>query len=134
MHSRSMSPNLALSESGKLSPARKSPANHAPDLMATLNNEAVELNLYRIRKFGLRRTFSAFFSSCFLGARKPDAEIYRRALDVTQREPGECVFIDDRLENVESARQLGMHGLQYKDGEQLRRELGEQGIAWQPAA
>jgi len=103
-------------------------------LMATLNNEAVELNLYRIRKFGLRRTFSAFFSSCFLGARKPDAEIYRRALDVTQREPAECVFIDDRLENVESARQLGMHGIQYKDGEQLRRELGEQGIAWQPAA
>ena len=54
-------------------------------LMFTLNNEAVELNIYRIKKFGLRKSFSAFFSSCFLGARKPGPEIYRRALDVTQR-------------------------------------------------
>ena len=100
-------------------------------VMATLNNEAAELNLYRIRKFGLRRSFSAFFSSCFLGVRKPDREIFRMALDVTQREPAECLFIDDRALNAESARQVGMQTIQFRDAAQVRRELGELGIVWQ---
>ncbi|MGB6199655.1 MAG: HAD-IA family hydrolase [Candidatus Acidiferrales bacterium] len=103
-------------------------------LMSTLNNEAVELNVYRIRKFGLRRSFSAFFSSCFLGTRKPGEEIYRRALEVTQREAGECLFIDDRAGNLDSARQLGMHTIQFRDGAQLRKELNEKGIVWQVSA
>jgi putative hydrolase of the HAD superfamily len=103
-------------------------------LMFTLNNEAVELNIYRIREFGLRKSFSAFFSSCFMGARKPGVEIYRRALDVTQREPGQCVFIDDRAENLESARQLGMSAIQFRDGAQLRRDLTDLGVVWQASA
>jgi putative hydrolase of the HAD superfamily len=103
-------------------------------LMSTLNNESAELNTYRIRKFGLRRSFSAFFSSCFLGARKPGGEIYRRALDVTQRDAEECLFIDDRTGNLESARQLGMRTIQFRDGSQLRKALGEQGIVWQAPA
>src|SRR5438132_7695031 len=48
--------------------------------IATINNEIFELNLYRIDKFRLRDTFSIFFSSCFLGIRKPDKEIYKLAL------------------------------------------------------
>jgi putative hydrolase of the HAD superfamily len=103
-------------------------------LMFTLNNEAVELNIYRIKKFGLRKSFSAFFSSCFLGARKPGPEIYRRALDVTQRDPAECLFIDDREGNLESARQLGMHAIRFRDGEQLRNDLSELGIICQASA
>jgi putative hydrolase of the HAD superfamily len=103
-------------------------------LMFTLNNEAVELNIYRIKKFDLRKSFSAFFSSCFLGARKPGPEIYRRALDVTQRDPAECLFIDDREGNLESARQLGMHAIQFRDGVQLRNDLSELGIICQASA
>lgn len=97
-------------------------------LMAALNNEAVELNVYRIRKFGLRKSFSAFFSSCFLGARKPNPEIYRMALEIAQREPAECVFIDDRAENVETARQIGIHAIQFRGAAQARRDLSEMGI------
>ncbi|HET8678481.1 MAG TPA: HAD family hydrolase, partial [bacterium] len=40
-------------------------------LMATLNNESLELNLYRIDRFGLREYFEVFLSSCFVGMRKP---------------------------------------------------------------
>ena len=36
-------------------------------LLATINNESRELNEYRIKRFGLRDLFSAFFSSCYLG-------------------------------------------------------------------
>jgi FMN phosphatase YigB (HAD superfamily) len=69
-----------------------------------------------------------------LGARKPGPEIYRRALDVTQRDPAECLFIDDREGNLESARQLGMHAIQFRDGEQLRNDLSELGIICQASA
>ena len=72
--------------------------------MATLNNEILELNLYRIERFGLRRYFPVFFSSCFLGLRKPDEAIYRMVVQITQRTPEECIFIDDREVNLECPR------------------------------
>ena len=92
-------------------------------LMSTLNNESKELNLFRIQTFGLRETFDLFVSSCFVGLRKPEEGIYRLALEITQRPPGECCFIDDRPLNLDSASKLGMHVIQMKDAEQLRREL-----------
>src|ERR1700690_2168064 len=41
------------------------PARPRRYVMATVNNEALDLNVYRIRHFGLRNYFSAFYSSCF---------------------------------------------------------------------
>lgn len=98
--------------------------------MATLNNEILELNVYRIEQFGLRHCFPVFFSSCFLGIRKPDEAIYRTALQVTQREPAECIFIDDREVNLECPRELGLVTILFRDAAQLRRELEENGVAW----
>ena len=97
--------------------------------MATINNEILELNLYRIEQFGLRRCFSVFFSSCFLGIRKPDEAIYRTALQATQRRPEECIFIDDREVNLECPRELGLATILFHEAEQLRRELMENGVA-----
>jgi putative hydrolase of the HAD superfamily len=91
--------------------------------MGTINNESRELNLYRIQTFGLREIFSVFVSSCFVGLRKPEDGIYRMALEITQKTPGDCCFIDDRALNLESARQMGMHTIEMHDVEQLRREL-----------
>lgn len=92
-------------------------------LLAALNNESLELNRFRIEKFGLRDYFTAFFSSCYLGARKPEARIYEIALEVTQRKPGECLFIDDRQENVKAAQALGMRAIHLKNVEKLTAEL-----------
>ena len=98
-------------------------------LLATLNNESLELNVYRISRFGLRSYFAVFFSSCFLGAKKPDEAIYRMALQLTQRAPEECVFIDDRELNVECARHfVGMHAIHYQGPDQLVRELADMGV------
>jgi putative hydrolase of the HAD superfamily len=96
---------------------------------ATLNNEGLELNNYRIRKFDLARNLSAFFSSCYLGLRKPDEAIYRQALNITQRAPEDCVFIDDRLPNVEGARRVGMRAIHFLSAAQLRAELEQNGVA-----
>ena len=51
-------------------------------LVGALNNEARETNDFRFAKFGLRRYFKVAFSSCYVGLRKPDPAIYRRALDI----------------------------------------------------
>jgi len=96
--------------------------------MATLNNEILELNLYRIQQFALRRCFSVFFSSCFLGVRKPDEAIYRLALQTIQRAPEECIFIDDREVNLECPRELGINTILFKDAAQLRAELISGGV------
>ncbi|MGA8490314.1 MAG: HAD family phosphatase [Terriglobales bacterium] len=97
-------------------------------LMSTINNESKELNLYRIQTFGLREIFSLFVSSCFVGLRKPEEGIYRLALEITQRPPEECCFIDDRPLNLDSASRLGMQVIQMKSAEQLRGDLQKLGV------
>lgn len=97
-------------------------------LMASLNNESREINEYRIHTFHLRDYFQAFFSSCYLGVRKPEEQIYRLALEIAQREPEECILIDDRGLNLECAREIGMHTIQFKNVDQLRQDLAQQGI------
>jgi putative hydrolase of the HAD superfamily len=97
--------------------------------MSTINNESRDLNYYRMDKFGLRKIFHLFVSSCFVGLRKPEPEIYRLAIEITQVPPEECVFIDDRALNLECAKQLGMHTIQMKDLEYLRAELAKLGVS-----
>lgn len=97
-------------------------------LLATLNNESRELNQARIDRFELDRFFSVFFSSGFLGVKKPDQAIYRLALQITQRDPSECVFIDDRDLNLECARTEGMHAIHYESAAGLRSALAGLGV------
>ena len=92
-------------------------------LMGTINNESRDLNLYRIEKFGLRSIFSLFVSSCFVGLRKPEQDIYRLALEITQKAPEECCFIDDRSINLEAAKRVGMHTIKMDSVAQLRDDL-----------
>jgi putative hydrolase of the HAD superfamily len=96
--------------------------------VASINNEPRELNDYRIEAFGLRRDFQAFFSSCYLGARKPEETIYRIALEVSQRPAEHSVFIDDRPLNLENPRRLGMHVIHHQNAGQLRSDLKALGI------
>jgi putative hydrolase of the HAD superfamily len=98
-------------------------------LIGTINNESRELNAYRIEKFGLKKVFTIFISSCYVGMRKPEEGIYRLALEITQRQAEECVFIDDRPLNLESAAQLGMNTVQMKSTSQLREDLQKLGIS-----
>jgi putative hydrolase of the HAD superfamily len=98
--------------------------------LATLNNEVLELNNYRIERFDLCKYFTVFFSSCYLGLRKPDEAIYRAALNIVQSPPGQCLFVDDREVNLECPRELGVRTIHFQDATQLRRELRENGVDW----
>ncbi|MGD0267670.1 MAG: HAD family phosphatase [Candidatus Sulfotelmatobacter sp.] len=96
--------------------------------MGTINNESRELNLHRIEKFGLRKIFQLFVSSCFVGLRKPESGIYRLATEITQINPEECCFIDDRALNLECAAKLGMRTIQMQGLEPLRSDLQKLGV------
>jgi putative hydrolase of the HAD superfamily len=99
-------------------------------LLATINNESRELNEYRIQRFELRDLFMAFFTSCYLGLVKPQPEHYRRAMQITQRSPDECLFVDDRPMNVEVAQILGMHPIQFKGADHLAADLRAAGVVF----
>ncbi len=97
--------------------------------MGTINNESRELNDYRIERFGLKNIFRVFVSSCFVGLRKPERDIYRLALELIQIPADQCCFIDDRALNLESAAKMGMHTIEIKNADQLRSELEKLGVS-----
>ena len=91
--------------------------------LMTLNNEAEELNVYRIEKFGISQIFEAFLSSCWLGVRKPIPGFFNRGLGIAYAEPETSLFIDDRPQNIISASTLGMNVVHFKSATQLRSDL-----------
>lgn len=96
--------------------------------MATLNNESEALNVHRINTFGLCEIFPVFFSSCWLGVRKPTQEIYTRVLGMTQADPRRVLFVDDREQNLKPAAALGVQTLQFTSAKQLHADLGSYGL------
>lgn len=96
--------------------------------LMTINNESAELNQYRLEHFGLRDLFVTFFSSCWVGILKPARRIYELALAMSQAEPSGSVFIDDREQNLEPARALGMQTIRFTDARQLRQDLAGLGV------
>ena len=94
-----------------------------PCMLGCLNNEARETNDYRFDKFGLRRYFKVSLSSCYIGLRKPEPAMYRRALDILGVPPQRVLFIDDREENVAGAAAAGIHAFRFTGESALRSEL-----------
>ena len=88
-----------------------------------LSNESLELNDYRIEKFGLHDLFDGFFSSCYLGFRKPDPRIFQTALKITRVKPSQSLYFDDRLMFVNIAKKLGMNGVLHEKFEDTKRLL-----------
>jgi len=97
-------------------------------LVGALNNEARETNDFRFGKFELRRYFKVALSSCYVGLRKPEPAIYRRALDILGSAPERTLFIDDWQENVDGAMAAGMKAIRFTGGDGLRGELGMLGV------
>ena len=56
---------------------------------------------------------------------KPEPEIYQKLFDKFNIKPEECIFADDRAENFEGGRRLGMNGIVFTDAKQYERELRE---------
>jgi len=62
------------------------------------------------------------------GVRKPDTGLFKMMLDHFDVEPHETVFIDDMGINVESARSIGINAIQFKNAQQLEKDLLDLGV------
>jgi putative hydrolase of the HAD superfamily len=95
---------------------------------AAISNEGRELTIHRIQKFDLAAFIDFFVSSCFVHFRKPDVDMYRMALDISQAEPARSVYIDDRALFVEIAQSLGITGIHHTDFGVTRNALEDLGL------
>jgi putative hydrolase of the HAD superfamily len=83
--------------------------------VAVISNEGRELTTYRIQKFRLNEFVDFFISSCFLHLRKPDADIFRMALDISQVSAEHVLYIEDRPMFIRVAEDLGIKGIHHVD-------------------
>jgi len=96
--------------------------------VVAVSNEARELNAYRIRTFRLDGLVDAFVSSCFVHLRKPDAEIFRLALDIAQTQADRVVYIDNTELFVEIAAGLGIRSVLHRNAATTRKALATLGL------
>jgi putative hydrolase of the HAD superfamily len=96
--------------------------------IAAVINEGRELNTYRIRKFKLYGLVDFFISSSFVHVRKPDAGIFRLALDIAQVPVREIVYIENTPMFVQVAEGLGIRSILHTDYRSTRVKLASLGL------
>jgi putative hydrolase of the HAD superfamily len=96
--------------------------------IAVVSNEGRELNAYRIRKFKLDGFVDSFISSSFVHLRKPDVDIFRLALDISQASPRQVVYIDNTPMFVRIAERLGIRSILHTDYKSTRAKLASFGL------
>ena len=90
---------------------------------AILSNMGPEVLRYMRQQFAWLADFDQLTWSCELGIAKPDPAIYTLTCEKLKVRPGETLFLDDNSENIRGAQQLGLHAIQFKNVDQLRRDL-----------
>ena len=96
--------------------------------IVVVSNEGRELNAYRIRKFKLDGFVDSFISSCFVHVRKPDADIFRLALDIAQAPAGQVVYVDNTPMFVQIAEGLGIRSILHTDYRSTCAKLASLGL------
>jgi putative hydrolase of the HAD superfamily len=96
--------------------------------IAVVSNEAREVNAYRIRKFKLDEFVDSFISSCFVHIRKPDADIFRLALDIAQAAARQVVYIENTPMFVQIAEGLGIRSILHTDYQSTCTKLASFGL------
>jgi putative hydrolase of the HAD superfamily len=96
--------------------------------IVVVSNEARELNEYRIGKFKLNGFVDSFISSSFVHIRKPDADIFRLALDIAQVPARKVVYIENTPMFVQIADGLGIRSILHTDYKSTCAKLASFGL------
>lgn len=96
--------------------------------VVVVSNESRELNAYRIRKFKLDGFVDAFISSCFVQIRKPDANIFRLALDIAQTTAAQVLYLENTPMFVEIAEGLGIRSILHTNYKSTCAKLAALGL------
>lgn len=95
------------------------------------NTNAIHADQFRRQFAGTLAHFDRLVLSFEIGHCKPSADFYLACARAADREPGDCLFIDDLEENIQGAREIGMPGIHYDPSQHgaLLDELERRGIA-----
>jgi len=100
--------------------------------IVVVSNESKELNAHRIQKFKLNEFVDFFISSCYVGLRKPDADIFRLALDVSQVSAEQVVYIENTQMFIDIAEGIGIRGIWHTDYQSTCEKLASFGLEVDP--
>ena len=101
---------------------------HCAGYLTPMLSNVIPSNVAILTCMGVYNRFRPLILSCDVGMAKPDPRIYRYALQVLGLKPEETIFVDDSLENVEAAREVGMHAVQFHSASQLEEALEGFGV------
>jgi putative hydrolase of the HAD superfamily len=97
--------------------------------VVAVSNEARVVNDYRIHKFKVDGLVDSFISSCFVHIRKPDADIFRLALDISQAPARQVVYIENTPMFVQVAERLGIRSILHADYKSTCAKLASFGLS-----
>ena len=92
---------------------------------ALLSNAWDDLRGYLEKVWQIDGIFDHIFISAELKLAKPDPEIYQLVINRLNQDPSELVFIDDFIENIEAAREVGLNAVHFQSREQALDNLAE---------
>lgn len=84
-----------------------------------LSNDVAAWSEYLTEYHDLNKYFKEKIVSGEVKCRKPDPRIYELALEKAGKAPEECIFLDNKVENLEVAQELGIQPILFnRDGEE----------------
>ncbi|MBW8012090.1 MAG: HAD family phosphatase [Chloroflexi bacterium] len=92
---------------------------------ALLSNALSNLRQLILDEWKIDDAFHHLIISAEVGLMKPEPAIYELALEQSSSIAEEAIFIDDSLDNVTGARNVGMHAVHFQNPEQARNDLEE---------
>jgi putative hydrolase of the HAD superfamily len=101
---------------------------------AILSNMQTDMAAHVRRNFAWLRHFDHQIFSCEVHAIKPDPVIYQHSLALLKIAPSEVLFIDDREENIQAARAVGIRGIVFESVERFRKDLQALGFPILPGS
>ena len=96
--------------------------------LGVISKNSFEWSAHGKETLGLGKYFDVWVVSCEVSLAKPEPGIYEYAIEKLSMKPDDCVFIDDKQVNVDSASKLGMHALLFTDAKKLEKDLASLGV------
>jgi len=89
------------------------------------NTEVPAMQLFHLRRYDM---FDVTVFSCLEGVKKPDREIYELTLKKLGSEPEQAIFIDDKQEYINGAKEVGINTVLFQNIDQVKDELIRLGV------
>lgn len=97
-------------------------------IVALTNTNIIHNEVWTHKYAEILKHFEKVFSSHEIKLRKPEKQSYQLVLDYLQLQASQIVFLDDNIENIQAAQQLGIQSILVNTQQQMKINLQQLGI------